>query len=106
MEEGVFYSRMTYKKDSDKIVMDARTSDAVALAIRFNAPIYMTKDVLEKAGIIMDTKTTSTSKPVETETGKLEQLEKDLQEAINNEDYEKAALLKQELNKLDKSTDE
>jgi bifunctional DNase/RNase len=108
LEEGIFYSKMTYKKGSDKVVMDARTSDAVALAIRFNAPIYMSQTVLEKAGIVMDASETSESeskaKPVESLATKKERLNKDLQEAIKNEDYEKAATIKDALKKLDEST--
>ena len=109
LEEGIFYSKMTYKKGNDKIIIDARTSDAVALAIRFNAPIYMSKSVLEKAGIVMDTKgaieSETKAKPAKTQASEKEQLNKDLQEAIKNEDYEKAAIIKEALNKLDESTE-
>jgi hypothetical protein len=104
MEEGVFYSKMTFKNPTGKIIMDARTSDAVALAIRFNAPIYITNDVLEKAGIVLEKEQKvkpKTPAKKESKRTKLAKLKKALQEAIKNEDYEKAAQLKQDLTELE-----
>lgn len=109
MEEGVFYSKMVFKSPTNKIVMDARTSDAVALAIRFNAPIYMSIDVLEKAGIILDKEEKPkalTKVKKETKSAKMAKIKKALENAIKKEDYEKAALLKQQLNDLEKPLDE
>jgi bifunctional DNase/RNase len=104
MEEGIFYARMIFKSSSGKVIMDARTSDAVALAIRFNAPIYMTKDVLEKAGIVLETETkkSKTTKP-KTKQEQIKQIKKQLQTAIKKEDYEKAAQLNQKLSDLEAS---
>ncbi|MBN2668031.1 MAG: bifunctional nuclease family protein [Bacteroidales bacterium] len=102
IEEGIFYSRMHLKSPAGKITMDARTSDAVALAIRFNAPIYVYKDVLEKSGIVVDDeeKPKSTPKTLNLKD-QITQLKKLLKEAIKNENYEEAARLKTELSKLE-----
>lgn len=53
--EGVFFSNLIFKDKitQEEVVLDARTSDAVAMAVRFNAPIYTTKEVLEEAGILL-----------------------------------------------------
>uniref|UniRef100_UPI003519CC43 bifunctional nuclease family protein n=1 Tax=Winogradskyella sp. TaxID=1883156 RepID=UPI003519CC43 len=50
LSEGVFYSNMVCEKDSEVVKIDSRTSDAIALSIRFNAPIFVTKEVLDEAG--------------------------------------------------------
>ena len=54
LEEGVFYSKLTCDNGQRIIEIDARTSDAIALALRFKCPIYTTEDILKKAGIILD----------------------------------------------------
>lgn len=51
LEEGVFYSRLLCNNGEKEISVDSRTSDAVALALRFGCPIYITEEILEKAGI-------------------------------------------------------
>lgn len=116
IEEGIFYSNL-YFEDVNGIenIIDARTSDAISLAVRFNAPIYTTNEVLEKAGIIIemnDSKHNSSQSTLdeleqrlEEELTKLnifsefskEELNEKLQEALENEDYESAALIRDEL---------
>ena len=112
LEEGVFYSQLLIKKDGKEIVMDSRTSDAVALALRFNCPIYIDEEIMDKAGIVMkdteyeDAERNETSEdkiPKVTPAGLSEltmnELKKKLDEAIKAEDYEKAAFIKDEMDR-------
>jgi uncharacterized protein len=111
LQEGVFFSVMMFEKEGTSVVLDARTSDAVALAIRFGCPIYTYESILEKAGVILEEKKQSPSKSesapiVESSKGKsassakLKQLKKQMEEAVKNEDYELAARLRDEIDKL------
>ena len=54
LEEGIFYSELLCEMDGKEIRIDSRTSDAVALALRFRCPIYTTEEILKKSGIILD----------------------------------------------------
>jgi bifunctional DNase/RNase len=54
LEEGVFYSKLTCDDGKNRITIDSRTSDAIALALRFKCPIYTTDEIMEKAGIVLD----------------------------------------------------
>jgi bifunctional DNase/RNase len=110
LEEGIFYSRLYFEKDGATKAVDSRTSDAVALALRFNCPIYTTTEIVSKAGIVLkitddnreddDTsilKTTPTSSPSGYRNYTVEELESLMDEAIRNEDYEKASLIRDEI---------
>ena len=119
LEEGIFYSELVCDNGNNRIKIDARTSDAVALAIRFKCPIYTTEDIMSKAGIYLEIdkekkrakeKTVGASpKPKEEQKTKdqiisfkgktKKDLEKMLLESIENEDYEKASLIRDEINK-------
>ena len=115
LEEGVFYSQLIIKKDGKEIIMDSRTSDAVALALRFNCPIYIAEEIMEKAGIVIkdndydDTeveskKKTGTSKTAPSGLSELSiaELKVKLDEAVKAEDYEKAAFIKDEIDRREK----
>ena len=54
LEEGVFYANILCDNGNHQITLDARTSDAIALALRFQSPIYTTDEIVEKAGIVLD----------------------------------------------------
>ena len=54
MVDGIFYSSLICERDSVEEILDARTSDAIALALRFDSPIYTYDKILEKAGIILN----------------------------------------------------
>jgi len=106
IEEGIFYSQLVFKGDKGNVTIDARTSDAVALAIRFQAPIYATTTVLQKAGIVLDepdTKVTQVKTPSKKE--QIAELREQLLKAIKNEDYESAAEIKKQLALLTDSDD-
>jgi len=122
--DGVFYSSIICERDGIEEIIDARTSDAIALALRFNAPIFTYKTILDKAGIFLkfsskdsDKKDSDDSIMVdeilqEGETISIdsgatdgytelntEELEKELAKAVANENYEKAAKLRDEISK-------
>src|SRR5690606_9690562 len=103
-------------KDGQEEEIDSRTSDAIALAIRFDAPIYALESVMEKAGIHLEVQEkeeksiASAIREIEKEVARQEkhydfsskskeELEKEMKEAVKNEDYELAARLRDELDK-------
>ena len=110
-EEGVFFSELSFLQGEKLIIIDSRTSDAIALAVRSQAPIYTTEDIMKEAGIIMEDDFLDESEE-ETETRKpqhsydsmnLEELETALNEAIAMEDYEKASKIRDLINKKKES---
>lgn len=117
--DGVFYSSIVCERDAKEEIIDARTSDAIALALRFNAPIFTYKNILDKAGIFLNKNKKESysdemdddgilsdpevydAEEVENIYSKfsIQELHDMLEEAIQNEDYEKAALIKDEIDK-------
>ncbi len=120
--DGVFYSSIICERDKIEEIIDARTSDAIALALRFSAPIFTYKTILDKAGIFLKFSSTDTEESddsimvdeilqegatVEIEQGAtdgyteltIDELNKELDKAVANEDYEKAAKLRDEISK-------
>jgi len=110
LEEGVFFSKLICNNGDKEISIDSRTSDAVALALRFGCPIFITEEILEKAGITVSPDTTDISSGdsvgniLEPESSKYdsladEELYKMIDDAVKTEDYEKAAAIRDELEK-------
>ncbi|MCC6816280.1 MAG: bifunctional nuclease family protein [Saprospiraceae bacterium] len=106
--EGIFYSKVICDHEGDIVEMDSRTSDALAMAVRFNCPIYTYEFILEGAGVIMDELEDSelsqkskviSSSSVSYEKYSSEDLNKLLNKVIAEEDYEKAAKIRDEINK-------
>ena len=108
--DGVFFSSLICVRDKIEEIIDSRTSDAIALAIRFNSPIFTYENVLDKAGIILkageikrdkEKKSDEDDLSKKIDYGKLSiiQLEKAISIAVKNEDYELAAYLRDEINK-------
>ena len=105
--DGVFFSSLICIRDKIEEIIDSRTSDAIALAIRFDSPIFTYESVLEKAGIELKVDELNKSeKPDKKEIKKVDykklsvnQLEKAISVAVKNEDYELAAHLRDEINK-------
>ena len=116
--DGVFYSSIICERDKIEEIIDARTSDAIALALRFQAPIFTYKNILDKAGIYLKV---NPKKEDETEdnilldevlaeeiesrseeglqTKSLDELNTLLDQAVNNEDYEAAVRIRDEISK-------
>ncbi len=113
LEEGVFYSTLVCSNGAKEYSIDSRTSDAVALALRFNCPIYITEDILEKAGIVINP-SESTAHSIsdedalyQTDAGKYDSYSDDelyrmIDEAVKTEDYERAASIRDEMEKRKK----
>jgi len=110
LKEGVFYASLICTRDQKEEIIDARTSDAVALAARFGAPIYTYDEILDQAGITFSSiDMTVTQKPQETidtattpqpstyQSYSERQLQAALKKAVTDEDYEKAAAIRDEL---------
>lgn len=133
--EGIFFSKLLCKQKGGAVIeLDARTSDAVALAVRFNCPIYTYDFIMNSAGIVIEgndfafleniesinsgkdetdpdsleeiksedanySKQPPSSKPSPYASLSLEQLEKNLDKAIENEQYETAAKIRDEIEK-------
>ncbi len=107
--EGVFHASFFCFMDGDEeIEIDARTSDAIAIAIRMGCPIFTYNDILQEAGIILtdnlpNYKDEDTEELEETKdllsTLSLGELKKQMKEAINDENYERASELRDEINK-------
>ena len=109
LREGVFHASFFCFMDGDnEIEIDARTSDAIAIAIRMGCPIFTYNDILQEAGIVLADNYTSsfTSDDNEEdlkkdifETLSKEELEKQMKEAIDEEDYERASRIRDEINR-------
>ena len=117
----MFFSSLIWEKNGNEEILDARTSDAIALAVRFQAPIYTYDNILDKAGIYLkaEEEITFTEDEMEDEEQEVEmtfdepsavsegdyghlslgELEERLGEAVDNEDYEIAARLRDEISK-------
>jgi hypothetical protein len=112
LEEGIFYSELICMRDNKQIIIDSRTSDAVALSLRFDCPIYTTDEILQRAGIVIEFENEQGQEewhqPLSNEPmrGKHEyekytsaELTQMLNNAVHAEDYEKASAIRDEINR-------
>lgn len=107
-EDGIFYSELTFSDGERQIVLDARTSDAIAIAIRTKSPIYTTRDILTATGFVFendnaaslkaDDEDISVTAEPKLENYALEELESMLAKHIENEEYEEAAKIQAIIN--------
>ena len=114
--DGVFYSSLICERDKIEEIIDARTSDAIALALRFDAPIFTYKNILDKAGIylkvnpddednilleelVVEELESFTDEESSFSDKSLEELHNMLDQAVANEDYETAAKIRDEISK-------
>jgi bifunctional DNase/RNase len=113
LQEGIFYSKLVCSTDNDTVEIDSRTSDAVALAVRFGCPIYTFDNILDSAGILMEDdekKKKATSPVTQTDGGtrddlkklSLQELETLLNEVLEQEDYLKAIAIRDEIKRRKK----
>lgn len=103
--EGIFHAKLVLGQDGREVEIDARSSDAIALALRFACPIHTYEHILAQAGLkvedgdqeVEEQAGTKGAKPVSATS--LEELRSLLEEALDNEDYEKASKLRDEIKK-------
>jgi len=116
LEEGVFFSKLVCNNGVKEYSIDSRTSDAVAIALRIGCPIYITEEILEKAGITINPTDAAISTVNEVdnifeperakyETYSDDELYKMIDEAVKTEDYERAAAVRDEIEKRKKAKD-
>ncbi|MFM2139459.1 MAG: hypothetical protein RJA57_1766 [Bacteroidota bacterium] len=118
LQEGIFFSKLVCSTEHDTVEIDSRTSDAIALAVRFGCPIYTYENILDSAGILMEDQGGGKKKKTKQEvvveesgpTGKedlatlsLEELNTLLNEVLENEDYLRAIAIRDEINSRKKS---
>jgi hypothetical protein len=114
LEEGVFFSKLVCTNGEKEYSIDSRTSDAVALALRFNCPIFITEEILEKAGITVSPASVESGsvkqdesifEPEVTKYGSFtdEELYRMIDEAVTTEDYERAASIRDEIDRRKKA---
>ena len=107
--EGVFYALLIIEKDGETIEIDSRTSDAIAMAVRFKCPIYTYDFILDSAGVVLDEEEASQTSARKKKKKSVEQksvadlsdleLEEMLQNVLAKDDYEKAAEIRDEMNR-------
>ena len=124
LEDGVFFANILCDNGDRQITLDARTSDAIALALRFKCPIYTTEEIVEKAGIVLDfekgagleeaeapeeqeveaTKETTKKRSIlpDLSDTSMEELKSLLADAVAKEDYERASEIRDEINRRSK----
>jgi len=120
--EGIFYAKLICKRSNEVLEIDSRTSDAIAIAVRFNCPIYTYEFILDSAGILLEDtpqegdqpelKTEKKSSSSETKVSKgedltkytLQELQDKLKSLVTNEEYDKAIPIRDEINRRKKNS--
>lgn len=106
--DGIFYARLICEREGEIIEIDSRTSDALAMAVRFNCPIFTYEFILETAGVVLEEPEEGVPAPRKTPVRKsqssltsysTEELSKMLEEVLGKEDYEQAAKIRDEINR-------
>ena len=115
--DGVFFSNINFKskESGEEFVMDARTSDAVAMAVRFDAPIFTTSQVLNEAGILLDLEDTDrdlsdieeapAAEGGDMQNMSVEELQSLLEQAVKEEDFDAALEIQEEIKRRKKKID-
>ncbi len=118
--DGVFYARLVCVQGGEEIEIDSRTSDALAMAVRFNCPIYTYEFILESAGVVMEEGEAGSTPPKKERSRRkpssapvtegnltgfsVEDLKMKLNEVLEKEDYESAAKIRDELKRRGKDS--
>jgi bifunctional DNase/RNase len=105
--DGIFYAQLICEKNGEEFEIDSRTSDAIAMAVRFDCPIYTFEFIMETAGVVLEDSEGAISAAPKRESPpkrrslaeySVEDLKAMLEKVLGEEDYEKAALIRDELN--------
>lgn len=109
LAEGIFYSKLICEQNGVTTEIDARTSDAIAIGVRFDCPVYTYEDILSSAGILLDQTEEEDgdllAEPIQEqeeatiESTSIEELNSQLNKAIEEEDYELASRIRDEINR-------
>ena len=113
LDEGIFYSKMVCTNAGKRVELDARTSDAIALALRFQCPIYTTTEIIDRAGIVFTNEprpapgqpslvSQSVKKKTDMQYMDIAELENMLNEAVVHENYEQASEIRDEIKRRKK----
>ncbi len=108
LQEGIFYSKLVCSNEHDTVEIDSRTSDALALAVRFGCPIFTYENILENAGIMMEDQPGKKAKKVTETIGErgaqedlksmsMDELNKLLNDVLEQEDYIRAIAIRDEI---------
>ncbi len=111
--DGIFYAQLVCTREGEEFVIDSRTSDAIAMAVRFKSPIYTFDFIMDQAGVVLNESEDSEKNSILTEEPKpdsfdqysVKALKQMLENVLENEDYEKAAKIRDELNRRESSED-
>jgi len=112
--DGIFYAQLVCERDGQEFVIDSRTSDAIAMSVRFKSPLYTFDFIMEQAGVVLEneegekggTKSIISEEPKSDSFDQysIKALNQMLEDVLENEDYERAAKIRDELNR--RKTDE
>ena len=111
--DGIFYAQLVCTREGEEYVIDSRTSDAIAMAVRFKSPIYTFDFIMDQAGVVLDDAEEQAKSgsfmPEETKSNTIENLsiealQKLLQDVLETEDYERAAKIRDEIKKREESS--
>lgn len=112
-ENGVFFSKLTFEQNGNTVVVESRTSDAVAIALRTNSPIFTTEEIMQELAVVFDENENVLSSPPQqrsvaadapdVEEDSVDELKLKLQAAIEDENYELASIIRDEISKKEKS---
>lgn len=112
--DGIFYAQLVCERDGQEFVIDSRTSDAIAMAVRFKSPIYTFDFIMEQAGVVLDDESDEVKTNIITEDPKpdsfdqysVKALKQMLDDVLENEDYERAAKIRDEINQRESDSKE
>lgn len=111
--DGIFYAQLVCVRDGEEFVIDSRTSDAIAMAVRFKSPLYTFDFVMDQAGVVLDEEDSKSkksfapkpSRPDSYDQYSTKALNKMLDDVLAIEDYEKAAKIRDEINKRENKSE-
>ena len=101
LRNNTYFAIIQVRRKSKVYEIDARPSDAIALAVRQNVKIFVEEDVMRRGAYSADELQDIEEKPIDATQDRLDRLKKELQEAVENEEYEKAAKLRDDINRLE-----